>query len=170
MAEAVARHFKKNSACQVRVGSCILDVVAYDKNERVFSIVECKLATHVTGIGHTFGQISAYYAVLSALGREFINAFAKKVPLSPDRIMEATDGYHRMCIAFYVAFTHKACKKQPELIRSMKHLLPNVGIIRVKDDGKCRRYLNVHGKRDFKLAEAIPTAVEILREDLRDDH
>jgi hypothetical protein len=162
MAEAVAGHLK-NSAREVRVGSCIFDVVAYDKNEKLFSIIECKLGSHVTNIGHAFGQISAYYAVLSVLGRDFIDAFTKKVPLRYERMMEATDGNRRMRTAFYIALTDVACE-EVDLIRSMKHLLPNVGIIRVKDDGRCRRHLKVNGKRDLKLAEAVPTFVEIIRQ------
>lgn len=69
-----------------------------------------------------------------------------------------------MRIAFYVALTDKACDKQMELIQSMKHLLPIVGIIRVKNTRICRRYLKVNGKKDFKLAEAVPTNVKIIRQ------
>jgi hypothetical protein len=163
MAEAVAGHFK-NSVREVRVGSCIFDVVAYDKREKLFSIVECKLSSRVTGIGQAFGQISAYYAVLSTLGRDFINAFTRKVPLRYDRMMEAVEG-NQLRVVFYIALTDQACM-QVELIRSMKHLLPNVGIIRVKDDGRCRSHLKVDGQKDFKLAEAVPTVVDILREKL----
>lgn len=34
IAAAVARHFKKKCTGQLRVGRCILDVVAYDKKEK----------------------------------------------------------------------------------------------------------------------------------------
>jgi hypothetical protein len=161
MAEAVAGHFK-NSVREVRVGSCIFDVAAYDKKEKLFSIIECKLGSHVTSIGHAFGQISAYYAVLSALGRDFINAFTRKVPLRYDRMMEAVAG-NQLRVAFYIALTDQACE-QIELIRSMKRLLPNVGIIRVKDDGRCRNNLKAGGERDSELAKAVPTVVKILLE------
>jgi hypothetical protein len=162
MAEAVAHHFTK-SAREVKVGSCIFDVVAYDKKEKVFRIIECKFGSHVTTIGHAFGQISAYIAVLSALDgeRDFINAFTKKVPLRYGRMMEATRGNTQLHVAFYVALTDSACQ-QINLIRSLKRLLPNVGIIRVKSDGKCRHYLRCNGKKEAKLAEATPTVVEIL--------
>jgi hypothetical protein len=162
MSLAVADHLPK-SAREVRVGNCIFDVVGYDKKERLFHIVECKLGDHATSIGHAFGQISAYYAVLSALGRDFLNAYTKKVPLRYERLMEATHDNRQLRVAFYVALTDDACKNV-ELIRSVKKLLPNVGIIRVKPDGRCRRYLKRNGKKDPKLAVATPIVVEILRE------
>ena len=162
MSQAVAKHLPKSTR-EVRVGSCIFDVVGYDKSEQLFQIVECKLGDHATSIGHAFGQISAYYAVLSALGRDFLNAYTKKVPLRYERLMEATHDNRQLRVAFYVALTDEACK-QVELIRSVKKLLPNVGIIRVKANGRCRTYLRCNGKKDPKLAEATPTVVEILRD------
>ena len=45
------------------MGTCILDIVAYEKSSRVVRIIECKLGSHVTTIGHAFGQIHAYTAV-----------------------------------------------------------------------------------------------------------
>ncbi len=162
MSQAVACHLPK-SAREVRVGNCIFDVVGYDKKEQLFQIVECKLGDHATSIGHAFGQISAYYAVLSALGRDFLNAYTRKVPLRYERLMEATHDNRQLRVAFYVALTDEACKKI-ELIRSVKKLLPDVGIIRVKANGRCRAYLRCNGKKEPKLAEATPTVVEILRE------
>lgn len=161
MQKAVEQHFK-NSTREVRVGSCILDIVAYDKEERLFSIVECKLGSDITSIGHAFGQISAYYAALSGLGRDFIDRFTKKVPLRYERIMEATHDNRELRVAFYVALTDAACEKT-ELIRSIKRLLPGVGIIRVKPNGKCRGNLKCNGKKDPKLAEAVPMTVEIVQ-------
>jgi hypothetical protein len=162
MAGAVAAHFTK-SAREVKVGDCIFDVVAYDKKERLFRIIECKLGSHVTTIGRAFGQISAYIAILSDLERErkFIDAFTKKVPLRYERLMQATQENTQLRVAFYVALTDSACEKT-NLIRSLKRLLPSVGIIRVKPDGKCREYLRCNGKRDTKLSEAIPTIIEIM--------
>lgn len=162
MANAVAEHFAK-SAQQVKVGDCILDVVAYDKKQRVFRIVECKLGHCARTIGHAFGQISAYIAVLSALEREkdFIDAFTRKMPLRYGRMMEATRNNTQLRVAFYVALTDGACQNI-ELIRSLKRLLPNVGIIRVKANGKCRDYLRYNGKKEAKLAEAVPTVIHIV--------
>lgn len=161
MAEAVARRLPR-SVREVRVGDCIFDVVAYDKRDRLFRLVECKLGSQATSIGHAFGQLAAYYAILSARGRDFLDVFSKKVPLRYGRLMEATEENRRIRVAFYVALTDRACKRV-DLLRSLKRLLPQVGIIRVKDDGKCRDYLREHGERNHKLAEATPVAVEILR-------
>ena len=160
MAEAVARHLRR-SAREVRVEDCIFDVVAYDKQNKLFKLVECKLGGQAANIGHAFGQVAAYYAVVTDRGFEFVNALSKKLPLSFARLMEATENARRIRVAFYVALTDEACKRV-DLIRSVKLLLPNVGVIRVKPDGKCRSYLWDRGKRDYELAEAQPTVVQIL--------
>ena len=74
--------------------------------------------------------------------------------------MEATDNYRRIRIAFYVALTEKACKRV-DLLRSMKKLLPDVGIIRVKPDGHCRHYLWIGKDKVVKLSQPRP-AVSLL--------
>lgn len=89
-----------------------------------------------------------------------MNSLTKKVPLRYERLMEATLENTRLRVAFYVALKDSACKKI-NLIRSLKHLLPTVGIIRVKPDGMCRNNLWCDGKKDAKLAEAIPIIVEL---------
>ena len=160
MAEAVAGHLRR-SAREVRVEDCIFDVVAYDKQNKLFKLVECKLGSQATNIGHAFGQVAAYYAVVTDRGFEFVNALSKKLPLSFARLMEATENARRIRVAFYVALTDEACKRV-DLIRSVKLLLPNVGVIRVKPDGKCRHYIRDQGSKDYKIAEAQPTVVQIL--------
>ncbi len=162
MADAVARGMPR-SAREIRVGDCKFDVVSYDKKEKLFRLVECKLGSKAATIGHAFGQVAAYYAVLSTKGRAFLDAFSKRVPLRYRRMMEATNENRRIRVAFYVALTDKACK-HVDLIGAVKTLLPSVGILRVKPDGKCRAYLRRNGKKDFKLAEARPMTVEVLQE------
>jgi hypothetical protein len=164
MSEAVARHFK-NSAREVRVGNCILDVVAYDKEQKLFSVIECKLGSTVTRISETFGQIAGYQAELSARPHTFIDAFTDKpeVHLRWGRLMEATSGNRYIRVAFYVALTDEACAGI-DLIRSHKQNHLNVGVIRVKEDGSCKDNLKADGRRDLELAKAIPTVITILQE------
>jgi len=112
--------------------------------EKNYSGLECKKSSRASKIGHAFGQVAAYHATIATLGDRFLDAYSKKIP-SPMRLrrwMEATDNYRRIRIAFYVALTEKACKRV-DLLRSMKKLLPDVGIIRVKPDGYCRHYLRI---------------------------
>ena len=161
MAEAVARRLRRSTR-ELKVGDCVFDVVAYDKEEKLFRLVECKLGSKATIVGHAFGQIAAYYAVLSARGRDFLDAFSKKIPFRYERLMAATSENRRIRVAFYVALTDEACKRV-DLLRSVKRLLPAVGIIRVKNDGKCREYLREHGQKNHKLTEASPVVVKILR-------
>jgi len=159
MAKVVARRFSRATR-ELKVADCIFDVVAYDKREKLFKLVECKLGSQAASIGHAFGQVAAYCAVLSTRGRDFVDAFSRKVHLRFGRLMEATQNAKRIRVAFYVALTDDACKRV-ELIRAVKGLLPIVGIIRVKPDGRCREYLRDNGRKDWKLAEARPTVIEI---------
>jgi hypothetical protein len=168
MAEAVAGHFK-NSAREVRLGrDCILDVVAYDKEQKLFSVIECKLSSAVTKISETFGQIAGYQAEISARPHTFIDAYTDKpeVRLRWGRLLEATNGNRYIRVAFYVALTDAACERI-DLIRSHKQSHPNVGVIRVKENGNCKDNLRAaDGSRDFELAKAIPTVIIILQERL----
>jgi hypothetical protein len=163
MTEAVVRYLRR-AAREVTVGRNRFDVVAYDKREKLFKLVECKRSSSATGIGRAFGQLVAYYAVVSALGRDFVNAVSKKMPLSFNRLMEATNGGRRIRVAFYVALTDDACQRV-DLLRSVKTLLPSVGIIRVTRNGKCRNYVWERGEKDKKLAEAHPTVIRVLLPD-----
>jgi hypothetical protein len=164
MAEAVTRHFK-NGVREVRVGPCILDVVAYDKEQQLFSVIECKLGSEVTRISQTFGQIAGYQTEIAARSHTFIDAYTRKpeVHLRWGRLMEATNGNRYIRVAFYVALTDAACT-EINLIRSLKQNHRNVGVIRVKEDGSCKDNLKADGMRDFELAKAIPTVITILQE------
>src|SRR5260370_32279396 len=164
MSQAVACDLGKYAAREVRVGDWIFEVVAYNKKEKLVRLVECKLSRKASGIGHAFGQVAAYSATIAAHGRDFVVAYSKKlvVPMHQGRWMEATDYYRRIRIAFSVALTDSACKRL-DLLHSMKKLLPDVGIIRVKPDGRCRHYVRVGKNKDAKLTKPRPVVVELLR-------
>jgi hypothetical protein len=165
MSQAVACTLGKYAAREVRVRGCIFDVVAYNKKEKSFTLVESKRSKKLTGIGHAFGQLAAYSAMIATQGPQFLAAYHKKltVPMHIDEWMRATDNYRRFKVEFYVALTDAACKQVP-LLRSMKKILPDVGIIRVKSDGKCRRDIRLSGnKRDSELCHANTTTIKIFR-------
>lgn len=104
MAAAVARYLRP-AAREVAVDGHRFDVVAYNKREKFFKLVECKRGSRATGIGRAFGQLVAYYSVVSARGFDFVNAVSKKIPINFKRLMEATDRGRRIRVAFYVALT-----------------------------------------------------------------
>ena len=168
MAEAVAKHFK-NGVLQVPVGvkdrKYILDVVAYDKEQKLFSVIECKLGSDGTTIAKTFGQISGYQQEISTRPHKFIDAFTDKpeIHLRWGRLMEATHGNRYIRVAFYVALTD-AASASIDLIRHLKDHHPNVGIIRVKENGTIKHTLKADGKRDSEIAKAIPKVIAILQE------
>jgi hypothetical protein len=164
MSQAVACTLGKYAAREIRVGDCIFDVVAYNKREKSFRLVECKQSRKASGIGQAFGQLAAYSATIAARGREFLIAYSKKlpVPMHQGRWMEATDDYRRISVAFYVALTEKACKRI-DLLRAMKEILPDVGIIRVKPDGYCRKYLRIGKQKNFEVCQSHTMKVKILK-------
>ncbi len=163
MSQAVACTLGKYAAREVKVGDCIFDVVAYNKKEKLFRLVECKRSRKAAGIGHAFGQLAAYTATIATHGRDFIIAYSKKssVAMHQGRWLEATADYQHIRIAFYVALTDKACKRI-NLLRAMKNLLPHVGIIRVKPDGYCRFYLRAGKHKHTKVARPRSVIIKIL--------
>jgi hypothetical protein len=163
MSQAVACTLGKYAAREVRVGECIFDVVAYNKKDMSFRLIECKLSRKAAGIGQAFGQLAAYSATVATRGREFLNAYSKKLvtPMHLGRWMEATDDYRSIKLEFYVALTDRACNRL-DLLRPMKKILPDVGIIRVKPDGYCRFYLRVKEQKETTLAQAKIVTIKIL--------
>ncbi len=164
MSQAVACFLKKYAAREVRVGDCIFDVVAYNKNEKLFKLVECKKSRKSSGIGHAFGQLAAYSTTIAAHATDFLDAYSRKLPVRMRylRWVEATDNFSRIKVAFHVALTEEACKRV-ELLRALKKLLPDVGIFRVKPDGYVRDYVRVRMNKDYKLAKARPVVIKLLR-------
>src|SRR5713226_8918943 len=77
MSQAVACNLGKYAAREVRVGDCIFDVVAYNKKEKLFRLVECKRSRKASAIGHAFGQVAVYSATIAAHGRDFVVAYSK---------------------------------------------------------------------------------------------
>jgi hypothetical protein len=160
MAQAVARYVG-NSAIGVKIGSCILDVTAYDKAARLFKVVECKRVSDARRIGHTFGQTAAYMSVVAENGFGFVDALSKKLHMRFLRWMEGTNNGTEIKVEFYVALPDDACE-QVDLLRSLKRQYPDVGIVRVKPDGKCRDYVKDQGKRDRELTKARAVTIKIL--------
>jgi hypothetical protein len=162
MSQAVARTLGKYAAREIRVAGCIFDVVAFDKNDLSITVVECKLSRKTTRIGQAFGQLAAYSATIATHVDKFLDAYSRKVPIHLGRWMEATERDRRVKVKFYVALTHDACK-QIVLLRSMKKILPNVGIFRVKKTGECKRYLWDGSKKETELAQAVAVKIKIVR-------
>ncbi len=164
MSRAVARHIKP-SALDVRIGrGCTLDVVAFDKERKVFKIIECKYVKDLRRIGHAYGQLLAYYSALKQPGSEFLDAFAKKTKpeISLTDLMGATQRGKNMQVEFYVGLRDAACK-DVHLLRSMKKRLPRVGIIRVKRNGQIRDYIrDQDGRKDRKLTQAKKISIAVM--------
>ena len=163
MESAVAAHLQR-TARQVTLEGCRFDVVAYDKETQLFTIVECKRGRKAVDVGHAFGQISAYYALLARRGRVFVDKVGNKLPrMRYGRWIEATHRDRYIKVAFYVALRDRACEEQADVIRAVKNLLTDVGVIRVKADGQCRDYLKNGNQNDYRTAHARPMKIKLLQ-------
>jgi hypothetical protein len=166
MAEAVKKHLNKRRVIagrEIKLGRCRFDVVAYDKNARIFKVVECKLHSRPTSVGRTFGQAITYWAVIKGRALDFLDAASRKLPLMRyRRWLEATHGGKKITVAVYVALTDKACR-QPEFLE-LRAQYPQIGVIRVKPNGRCRNALRrPDGTADSSAARAKLKTIGIQR-------
>jgi hypothetical protein len=163
MVKALLHHFNKGkviAGSEVKLARCRFDVVAYDKNNKLFRIIECKLHSRPVSVGKTFGQAATYFSVLSGRAFDFLDAASKKINMRYGRWMEATHGGKEIALAVYVALTDKATK-QPEFWE-LRAQFPGIGVIRVKPDGRCHDYLRgPDGTADEKTAQALPMKLRL---------
>ncbi len=164
MAVAVKNHLNRGRVIaerEIKLGRCRFDVVAYDKNARIFKIVECKLHSSPTSVGRTFGQAVTYSSVLKGRASAFLDAASRKLEkMRYGRWVEATDGGKRIKVAVYVALTDKACR-QPEFLR-LREQYPHIGVIRVKPNGRCRNALrHPDGTADSRAAKASVRTISL---------
>src|SRR6202008_4849375 len=112
MVEAVEHHLKRKAKVvvgrEVKFGRGRLDLVAYDKNEKILKIIEGKLHSRPTSPGRTFGQLVTYLATMRGRIPQFLDAASKKLPMRYGRWMEATSNGKKIRVTFYVALTEKA--------------------------------------------------------------
>lgn len=72
MAEPVAKFFKNKLRLRSRSEFRGYDVIGYNKEERTFYLVECKIGGNITKLGQAYGQILAYISKIYDNGYEFI--------------------------------------------------------------------------------------------------
>lgn len=144
------------------------DVVGYNKLQRTFVLIECKLGENSTSIGHAFGQILTYKYLLSKHGYEFLEKFDEKLK-KEGSYLNISDIYPALkkgevSFRFYVALTHQACKNY-RLIRSVRDSIKTkVGIIRVRDNDSCALHLHTEGsKEDGEICMSEEVIVPIIR-------
>lgn len=160
------------AVCEFQFQRFFFDVVGYSKSEKVFYVVECKKGSKATTIGHAFGQILAYKSLLGEKGYEFLEEFHDR--LIRDRVrqikfhdLEQAKEGENLRVKFYVALGEEACNRY-DLIRLMKNSLGfKVGIIRVRNNGKCRFYIRTDEKaNDTKICASEIILVPISTYDL----
>ena len=69
---------RNNPITEFRITGGWIDVINYNKNDRVFDIVECKIARNPVQIGKAFGQVLAYQAMIQDNGRRFFKGVLER--------------------------------------------------------------------------------------------
>jgi len=162
MEAAIAKSLGKRGMVvgrQVPLGNFRFDIVAYDKPNRVFKVIECKTGSHEATLGKTFGQLSVYSDRIASRVDEFLDSSSRRMEkVHFGRWMEATNCGRWIRIELYVALSDAACKDL-DCLRRLKRQNPNVGIIRYKKDGTCRYYVREGGKPNHELARPTPQRI-----------
>jgi len=163
MQSCVEKFMRRGLCCEFttrnfRFQNVEFDVVGYSGEDNTFHIVECKKSAKAAGIGHAFGQLLAYKAVLHQAGFKFLKEVIQHKPELVDLVTEKG-----LQAKFYVALTDDACKNV-ELLRVMKKYLGDVGIIRIERNGKCRDYINVKEEgKNYEICKSKTVIVPITR-------
>jgi hypothetical protein len=166
MTGAVERHLKNKGKVivwrEVKLGRGRLDLVVYDKNTKIFKIIECKLHSKPINTGKAFGQAVTYLSTLDGQVSKFLDVMSdKELPhMKFSRWLQATHNGKKITVAVFVALTDKACR-QPEF-HKLRERFPRIGVIRVKPNGYCRDTLpRPDGTRDPKAAQARPEKLNL---------
>jgi len=148
--------------------NCKFDVVGYNNQEKAFYIVECKRGSDPVSTGHAFGQVLVYSSLLRESGFEFKRNFIDELLRKSVKGMDATElmglvKKPESTFRFYVALGERACKRY-DLLKLMKSQMPNVGIIRVKENGECRLYVrNEENQKDHDLSESTLVSISFKK-------
>ena len=141
MADAVARFLRQHRGCrktqrEVRVARARFDVVGYNKNHNTVVIAECKRGSKPRTIGNCFGQLIAYLGLIAKDGKPIIHALNDLIG-AEGALRMGKEG--KLRLQFFVALTDRAFgEKNLALLRFLKQLAPQIGLIRVNRHGRCR--------------------------------
>lgn len=134
-------------------GDSRFDLVEYDREKRLFNVIELKLGHHRNVIRQAFEQVAKYHQALEGNAQAFLDAFTRKCPMRFTRLMESSYGGKGISVEFYVGLTDEACKDY-EFLHILRDRYPDTGIIRVKQDGRIKNYIKKpDGTRDYEIAQ-----------------
>jgi hypothetical protein len=166
VADYVKRKFKCRVTRELKLPGCIFDVVGFNPETEDFYLVETKLGSKPAQIGHAFGQMLAYEAVISQDGYEFMARLFDKLNSGQERLTFDTMSRMResqtVNIYRYAALTDEACRNY-QLIRDLKgRMSAPVGVIRY--DGRCRNFLiSDSGAKDYDICKSEPVTIGIAK-------
>lgn len=170
LSQIVASHVSRKFGClvttELKLPGCIFDVVGFNPETEAFYVIETKLGSKPASIGHTFGQVLAYEAVISQNGYEFMSRLFNKLNSEGDHVsldvLARVLGERTVDVYRYVALTDDACRNY-QLIRDLRaKLTTDVGVIRY--DGRCREFLiSDTGKKDYEICRSAPVSIGIAK-------
>lgn len=136
------------------------DVVGYSNQKNEFHVVECKIGSKSTDVGHGFGQLLEYKAIIHQHGFDFLNEFNKR---AEGKVELQNLRARTVPIYLYVGLTQDACRNFKLIEFMKKDGLEYVGILRVNDQGQCRPYIRSGGSKNYDICEAQLKEVPIER-------
>ena len=170
MAEYIERKYNCQVTRELRFPGCTFDVVGFNPATEEFYVVETKLGHKPADVGHAYGQVLAYEAVIAQKGHEFIARVFNELKGRLPEWWETTSRFaneETVRVHRYVALTDRACRNY-QLINGMRGKLTNpVGVIRY--DGKCRDFLRINGRKDKDVCESEPVTIDIMKHYGRED-
>lgn len=167
VADFVRRKFRCHVTTELKVGNCQFDVVGFNEDKDAFYVVETKLGFKPAAIGHAFGQLLAYEAVISQDGYRFIGGFFDKLANKehdpvPFDVSSRVRDEESITVHRFVALTDKACDNY-RLIKDLRERLNKpVGVIRC--DKRCTLYLlSDDGTKDSDVCKSEPVSIDITK-------
>jgi len=174
------RHFQKagnnNPIIDFKIKGGKIDVINYNRRDKVFDIAECKIAKNAVGIGQTFGQALAYSSIIKDDGWRFFEALLDKARnwLTASELNKIFTE-RRVKARLWVCFEQKWVIDKNRLITELKNKIrESIGIILIdKDNIKITHDADelsfsiqaVYNKKEFyeKLREEIKSKISNIR-------
>jgi hypothetical protein len=167
---------KNNPISNFKIKGGLVDLINYNKVDKTFDIVECKIANNPVRIGQTVGQILTYYSIIADNGRRFFKSVwgqAKDWLTLEEE--EKILNEKRARIRLYVCFPDKETNKYRSLLDNLGNTVSVwIGVISVcRGEVKTAREADVlivpvkavYNKREFleRLKEDIKEGTDRIR-------
>jgi len=101
----------------------LIDVINYNKEDKVFDIAECKIANNLVKIGQAFGQVLAYYCIIADNGRSFFKRVLDQAKIFTEK---------KTKIRLFVCFQQEGIKNNSNILDNfVKGFKERIGVIAI---------------------------------------